>query len=496
MRTCHFAAAACLLPLALVSALAQTPDAPPVVTPDTRTSVARLVGDILINGKNFEYDRQLADTIGPRLTGSANYEAAVVWAQQKLRAAGATNVHTEPFTMPATWEPDTPAQGKMTAPREQQLHIYSAGWSPSTPDGGVQGSVYYVEHLLPADKLDAAAIKGAVVMVDRASLAPADGGAMQIGDLFAAIDKLAQLGAVGVIYPGSANGTQNASAFTLSGKISPLPIAQLGEEDALLIKRLLAAGPVAVEFSFKNRIREQVATENVVGEIRGSEFPDQVVIVGGHLDSWHPGTGAQDNGTGATTAIEIARAVRQIDRPPLRTMRFVLFGGEEEGLIGSNAYATAHKDEAAKIDAVIISDTGSEPAKGFYLMGRNDEKVALAEYEPLEAGLGGDQTTDNVDFMFASDHAGFELLGVPELVLWTDTDKYWKLHHQASDTFDSVSQKDFTQGVCVTAVMAYAIADSAQPFAKHLSPDEVTQMLKDAKKYDEYQGLKKAGMVE
>jgi carboxypeptidase Q len=466
------------------------------VSAETRAAVSRLVGDIMVNGQNYEYDRQLADTIGPRLTASANYERAVAWAQQQFKQMGVTNVHTEPFTMPAAWEPEVPAVGKMTAPRVQQLHIYSMGWSPSTPSAGVKGDVYYCSRMVPAGSLDGAKIRGKVVLLDRASITgTAMAGLAPFSQILDSFRKLHELGAQAVIFPGNTNGSESASAFTFTGELSPLPVAQLGREDELLIKRLLDAGlPVQVEFSFKNRIRENVATENVVAEIKGSAEPDSIVIVGGHLDSWHPGTGAQDNGTGATGVMEVARAVQALAAPPRRTMRFILFGGEEEGLVGSTAYSKAHRDEMSKIDAVIITDTGSEQAKGFYLMGRNDEKSAMAPYEPLLAGLGGDKTTDDVEFMFQSDHAGMEMMGVPELVLWTDTTKYFKLHHKASDTFDSVDQHDFTQGVSVLAATSYAIADSAAPFAKHLSQEQVEGMLKDVKQLETYEDMRKLGV--
>lgn len=465
------------------------------VSPDTHAAVTRLTGEILVNGQNYEYDRQLADTIGPRLTASANYERAVEWARQKFTAMGLSNVHTEPFVINAAWEPKSPAVGKMTSPRVQQLHIFSFGWGPSTPDGGIHGDVTYVAHLVPADKLDAMQVRGKIVLMDRSSVVGnAMAGLAPFSQILDSLRKLQQLGALAVLWQGNVNGSESASAFTFNGDVAPLPIAELGKEDALLLKRLLDAGPVRVEFHFENTIRSQVTTENVVAEIKGSQLPDEVVIVGGHLDSWHPGTGAQDNGTGATAVMEIARAVQALGRPPRRTMRFILFGGEEEGLVGSRAYVNAHKDEMSKIDVVLVSDSGSEPAHGFCLMGRGDEQDSIEPYRSLLAGLGGDKTTPDVSTMFQTDHAGFEMQGVPELVLWTDMTKYWQLHHKPSDTFDSVDQHDFTQGVAVLGVAAYAIADSAAPFARHLSRDEVESMLKDVKQYDTYEDMRRMGL--
>src|SRR5206468_4168287 len=194
-----------------------------------------------------------------------------------------------------------------------------------------------------------------------------------------------------------------------------------------LIKRMLDHGDVTVEFSFRNRIRNNVEVNNVIAEIPGRDLPNEVVIVAGHLDSWHPATGAQDNGTGAATVIEVARAIKTSGHPPRRTVRFMLFGGEEQGILGSTAYVRAHRAELGSIDCVLISDTGAQPAKGWYLMGRDDEKDALKDVEPLLAGLGSNDTTPSVEFLFQTDHIAFDLLGVPTLVLWNATDKYFKL---------------------------------------------------------------------
>jgi len=477
-----------LASLLVYSSSAQSP-AP--VSPETRAAVRQLIGDIMVNGKAYDYDRQLTDTIGPRLTGSDNYVHAVSWATEQFKTLGLSNVHTEPFTIPATWEPEVPATGQIVEPRLQTLHIYSLGWSPSTPDSGVRGSIAYLKHLT-VEEIDAEKDKlsGKVVLVDTESLGPEP----RFSQILQGINHLKEVHPLALLLVGGPNGAESATALTFDGNLSPYPTAQVGLEDELLIKRLLEKGPVTVQFTYKNRIRRNVEVSNVIAEIPGSEKPNEVVIVAGHLDSWHPATGAQDNGTGASTVIEVARAVKSLNRPPRRTMRFILFGGEEQGLLGSTAYVRHHKDEMSSIDAVIISDTGAQRAKGWYVMGRNDEQNTIADIEPLLTGLGSDQTTSSVEFLFQTDHISFDLLGVPTLVLWNDTDKYFKLHHKASDSFDSVVQADLNQGVATTAVTAYAIADSAQPFAPHDTPAQVEEWLKDARQYDDYEFFKAAGV--
>ncbi len=521
------------------------PTVAPTVSPDTRAAIRTLIGDILLNGQAYEYDRQLADTIGPRLTGSPIYMRAAGWAEQHLRDLGLSNVHTELWTIPATWEPES-ASGRILTPVDHALHLYSIGWSPSTPAAGVRGPVLYLP-ALTAGALDALAssIKGSVALVDDKTF----GDKPSLEQLFSGLDRLRALHPAAILYPGGANGTETLTSLNFSGAIDPIPEAEIGAEDVALLKRLLDSAsehdqarpdhepaqssarpnhpqeqssarplhksepgqeheqdqaahaapgqPVTVQLTLTNRIRTDVPVPNVVAEIPGSDpaLKDSIVLIGAHLDSWNPGTGAQDNGTGVATVLEAARAIKALPHPPRRTLRFVLFGGEEEGLLGSTAYARAHRPDLARIDAVLISDTGAQPARGWYLMGREDEKAALKNVSPLLAGLGADSTNDSTEFVFETDHAAFDVLGVPTLVLWTDTDLYFKLHHKASDTFDSVSERDLNQGAAVTTTTAYALADSPQPFAPHLSPAEVQTFLKKSGNLDEYLYLKQVNAL-
>jgi carboxypeptidase Q len=465
----------------------------------TRAAVRELIGSILVDGRAYDYDRELADGIGPRLTGSANYDRAVAWSMEHFRSLGLSNVHTESFTTPASWEPDIAATGAIIEPRRQPLHIYSAGWSPSTPEGGIEGKVLYLPRVFPTSELDAEKdkIAGSIVFFDNQSFGgpPSFDAVVQATLRIHALHPRAVLFTLGL----NGNGTQSALMLTTGGQISDMPVAQIGLEDDLLIKRMLDKGPVTVQFSFRNRIRRNVEVQNVVAEIPGRDVspdsPDSVVVLGAHLDSWHPGTGAQDNGTGVASMLEIARAVQSLGRPPRRTLRFVLFGGEEEGLMGSHAYVERHKAEMPSLDAVLITDSGSQRAMGWYVMGREDEKDALSAVEPLLTGLGADQTSSDTDFLFRSDHAGFNVLGVPTLMLWNSMDRYETLYHQASDTFDSVVKSDLNQMVAVTGSTAYAIADAPQPFAAHLSHAEVPDMFRKCNAAADFSSAKVIGWV-
>lgn len=471
-------------------ALPAPAQAPITISPETRAALQQLTGNLVLSGQAYEFDRQLADTIGPRLTGSANYNRAADWAQSKFRELGLSNVHTEMWTIPNTWEPEGPATGHILAPVDHTLHIYSSGWSPSA---NVQGGVIYLKSFDPKSiaqqKPD---LRSNIIFFDHETL----GENPNFETVLAGIDQVQSYKPQAIVSGSSSkNGTENAGASSELGRIDPVPNAQISFEDALLLKRLLDRGPVTLQFQFTNRIRENVQVPNVVAEIPGRDPSLPIVLLGAHLDSWHPGTGAQDNGTGVAAVLDAARAIKALPQPPLRTMRFVLFGGEEEGLLGSNAYVRQHLAEMKNIDADLISDTGAQPAKGWYLMGRDDEKAALTNIKPLLDPLSAGDTTDNVQFLFDTDHAAFDVHGVPSLVLWTGVDKYFTLHHQPSDTFDSVIAKDLEQGVTVLAITAFSIANSPQPFAKHLSDKEVQEMLKKYNKVDEWKNNKEHGTL-
>lgn len=462
------------------------------VSPETRDIIRQLIGASTLDGKAYAYEGELADSIGARLTGSSNYMRAAEWATLHFKEMGLANVHTEDWTIPATWEPDGPARGHIEKPAVHELHIYSIGWSPSTPPQGVEAEVVYVKSIAP-EELDKQKpqIVGRIAFADGATF----GDKATVGPVLSALAKLQSFSPAAIVLNGGANGTLAESALSFDGAISSVPEAQIGKEDALLVKRLLQRGPVTMEFSFKNTIRSKVAIPTVVAEIPGRDLPDEVVIVGAHLDSWQPGTGAQDNGTGVAGVLEVARAIKGLNRPPRRTIRFLLFGGEEQGLLGSAAYVHQHLAEMPKIDAVLVTDTGSASAKGWYVMGREDEKASLAAMKPLLRGLGADGVSTDARFLFATDHAPFDVLGVPSLVLWNDMEKYDLLKHRAADTFDSVVEKDLIQDAVVTAVTAYAIADGKDSFAPHIPPADIQSMLRKAESIDDYNYLKSTGAL-
>jgi hypothetical protein len=468
------------------------------VDPATSASVAQVTSSILNHGKAYEYDQHLADEIGPRLTGSAAYARAVQWSVEQFRVLGLSNVHTEKFPMRAAWEPETQATAKLVEPHEQTLHLISLGWSPSTPAEGIRARVVLIRDLLSPEALneDRGKISGNIALVDRSSYSFPNG--LMPGQYFAALNSLKQYGARAVLVGGgrSANDVEYAGAATTDGTITDLPIARMGREDLQLLVRLVSKGPVTMEFSYRNRIRMPAEAENVVAEIPGADKTGEFVVVGAHLDSVQAGTGAQDNGAGVASVLDTARALKELGIRPRRTIRFVLFGGEEEWELGSTIYVAQHVAELDRCVAMLVTDTGSDTAHGWYINGREDEVPALQEFGLLLKPLGGDGISREADYLLHSDHTAFYLRGVPTLMLWTEMTKYFQFVHQPGDTFDKVDKEKLAKGTAIVAVTALMIADSQTAFAKRQSEAEVEETLKALGEYDGYLDKKKYGKLE
>jgi carboxypeptidase Q len=226
--------------------------APPGVSPETTAAIRQLISETIVEGQSYEYVRQLADTIGARLTGSENYMRSATWAMARFREAGLAHVHTEDWIIPAAWEPNVPATGRIRSPVDHTLHIYSAGWSPSTPESGVDGDVVYVPSLEPAVlESQRAKLKDAIAFLDPHSLSSALG----LDTILAGMDLLRSCAPAAILFPSGPNGTESSNALNFSGEIDAVPEAQIGPEDALLIRRFLAQGTVRMQFAFANRIR-------------------------------------------------------------------------------------------------------------------------------------------------------------------------------------------------------------------------------------------------
>jgi carboxypeptidase Q len=423
--------------------------------------------------------RRLTDEVGGRVTGSPQMAKAVEWAVTAFRAEG-VDVHTEKYTLPLTWS-EGETRLELLGPVTFPVRLVAEGWSPATPAGGLEANLVDIDYGSERDfaRVGAAA-KGAILLAH-----------MDLGsswaDLFSeytqppgVIGRAVKVGAAAIFWMGARERLLlYRHTNTGDGTLEPVPQAVIAREDAMRLARMVASypGKVRVRFSMPTKVGGPVQQENVIGEIRGREMPDEAVILGAHLDSWDLGTGALDNGCNAALVIEAARAIKATGLVPRRTIRFVLFSGEEQGMLGSWQYALAHRAELDKIRAVVVFDSGVGRVTGYSLTGRADIEGGVREIlKPLDSWdithhtLEGDIGTDNWDFF---------LEGVPTLVAEQDEANYLPNYHAASDTFDKVDIRELKLNTAIAAVTAWGLADRAEPLGKRLSRYEMDRLLKD-----------------
>jgi carboxypeptidase Q len=460
-------------------------------------AAAKIVPQVMGPSPMGENLRRLTDEIGGRVSGSQAMDKAVQWAVAAFRAEG-VEVHTEEYTLPVTWEAeraglivegpfDPPVPEVATADKKlvllstPRISLVSEAWGPSTPENGVNGYLVDVGYGTEEDFVRAgAAIKDAILLVH------SDIGTTW-ADLFneylvppGVIAQAVKRGAGAILWMGARERKlMYRHTNSLNGRIDKIPQGIVAREDALLLARMVAAYPGKMKalLGIFNRIGGPIKQENVVGEIRGYEKPDEVVILGAHLDSWELGTGALDNGCNAALVIEAARAIKATGLLPRRTIRFVLFSGEEQGTIGSYEYTRAHRAELDKIRAMITFDAGSGRMTGYSLGGRRDIAAGVREVlKPLESWGANEHT---VDASFGTDNFDFLLEGVPNLVANQEVSNYLVNYHAASDTLDKVDIRELKLNTALAALTAWGIADRTEPLGKRLTRAELDVLVKE-----------------
>jgi len=485
--------AACLAPLGPLARAQDTPISPPpsfgqVPQGAGACSVEKSCADLaplMIQSARGpspleENLRILTDSIGGRVTGSPAADRAVAWAVEALSRAGVDEVHTEKFTVAARWS-EGQTRLEVLSPAPFPVRLVSGGWSPPTPAGGITADIVDVGAGDQAafSKADAA-VKGAILLVHSAPLVTWDDLDREYDVQPGIIERARKAGSVAIFWMSTRPSLLlYRHTVTSNGRIEALPQAIVAREDAGRIARFLAAGQkVRVHFEMPNRVSGPVQSNNVVGEIRGREKPDEFVLLGAHLDSWDLGTGALDNGCNVAMVIDAARVIHASGNIPRRSIRFVLFTGEEQGELGSRAYVHAHRAELDRMVAAIIYDSGVGRVTGYSLGGRRDLLAGVREaLEPLRS-LGPMEYT--FDTEGDTDDLDFVLEGVPTMVANQDVANYMLNYHASSDTFDKVDISELKRSVAISAVTAYALADAATRIGRRQTRDEVEQLLDDS----------------
>ena len=413
----------------------------------------------------------LTDRIGPRLSGSENLEKAVRWCASEMQRDGLANVRTEKVMVPHWVRGE--ASGKILAPAPHPMSILALGMSDPTPPGGVTAEVVEVTSLDEAKALGDRA-KGKIVLYNRRIYANGGddrGYGSAVGIRFKGAVEAARVGAVGMLIRSLATADlrlPHTGAMGYDDGVARIPAAAVSPEDAELIHRFLAAGEsVKVTFTMTCKTLPDAESANVVGEVVGSEHPDEYVVIGGHLDSWDVGTGAQDDGAGVAIAMEAIRLIRSLGLTPKRTIRAVLFTNEENGLRGGKGYAEAHANELAKHVAAIESDSGGARPLGF---GVSAGDGATATVTKLAAPLATFAADDVQTGGGGADISPMGDAGVPQLGLRQDSTHYFDIHHTMADTLDKVVPHDLAMNATAMAVMAWQLANLDPPLARYVPP--------------------------
>ena len=437
--------------------------------------------------------RRLTDEVGGRIPGTPAFDRAVEWGVAAFKEAGADSVHTEEFTIQKSWaEGATEMVAALYSGTSFPVHAVSAAWAPALA-AVKHVPVVFVGMGTAPEFAKAGSVEGRIVLVDSKVLKTWD-------DLFAEYERAPQV--IDLAIKGKAKaiafiatrdyGILYRHSNSVAGEIDSIPQVIVAREDGERIARLLASGnPVWVDLAIPNKIAGPIKTWNVIGEIRGREKPDEFVVLGAHLDSWELGTGALDNGCNAALTIDALRAIKASGLVPRRTIRFILFSGEEEGMIGSRAYAVAHRNELDKAAGVVVFDGGTGKTTAFSVGGRKDMMQSAAPMvKPFEQ-FGANKLLANAES--GTDHYDFMLEGVPTFVAEQEEANYMENYHATTDTFDKVDFAQLKNHVAEAAALSFALADAEGRVGPRLNRAQIEQTLHETHLDEE---MKRMGMWE
>jgi carboxypeptidase Q len=442
---------------------------------------------------------RLTDEVGGRVPGTPSMQRAVDWGVGAFKVAGADSVHTENFTLPVSWaegatemsviatrpgdrpeeNANTEAQTSRSAPAARfGVRAVSIAWAPAL---SAQRHVRVIDvgQGTAGDFARAGDVAGALLLVHSEEMKKWD-------DLFAEylrapgiIDRAVAGKSLSIALQSTRpNDLLYRHTNSNQGELDRLPMVLVAREDAGRMARLLASGQTLyADLSIPNRVGGPVTAANVVAELRGTEKPDEIVVLGAHLDSWELGTGALDNGCNAALVVDVLRAIKASGLPPRRTIRFILFSGEEEGLVGSRAYTIAHNSELDNTVAVVVLDAGIGRVTGFSLGGRRDVVDAattlVAPLKPFDA------TTLTTDASWGTDNFDFMLQGGPTFVANQQEYNYLLNYHAMSDTFDKVDLAQLKKHVAEAAGLTWGLANSSARPGPRLHHAQIEQTFRE-----------------
>lgn len=442
---------------------ANVPSAAAAADPALTARCAQLAERALDDNHAIVLLASLLEAAPKRLSGSPGFQKAVAWGEATMREIGLDDVHTEPCMVPF-WERGE-ERAEITAPTSRPLRVTALGGSIATPAGGLEGEVVEVRTFEQLQALGEAA-RGKIVFFNRpmpralrrtgeaygAAVPQRSNGAIEAG-------KVGAIAAIVRSVTTAIDDHPHTGAMHYDDAVTKVPAAAVSTADAEVLAAQLKNGPTRVRLVLGCSVHPDVEGANVLGELRGSEHPEQVVLIGGHLDAWDLGKGAHDDGAGIAHVLEAVRLLKACGIRCKRTIRVVLFANEENGLRGGKAYATAHAAELPQHVAAIETDGGGFSPQGFSCSLRGEAAEAMRQrFLPLQdvgaglfatgAGAGG------------ADIGPLHEAGVACYGLWVDGQRYFDYHHTEVDDLPMVNERELALGAAVIAYAASAIADS------------------------------------
>ena len=440
------AIAAASIALPPVSASAQSAEA-------YRAAADRLIDSATRDTAAWLRIAEMTDTFGPRVSGSAALERAIDWTLARMRADGLENVRGE-RVMVANWVRGTES-AELITPRRQSLAMLGLGGSVGTPARGITAPVVVVSGF---DELKArgAEVRGKIVLFDAPFTTYSETGRYR---RYGA-NEAAKLGAVAVLVRSIADAsmsTPHTGRLQYDSTGRRIPAAAITIEDAMMLHRMQDRGQqLTVRLVMGARSLPKVPSRNVVAELRGREKPDEIVVIGGHIDSWDVGQGAMDDAGGVVAAWEAVRLMKALGLRPRRTIRVVGWTNEENGIDGGNAYRKTHDAEVAKHVFAMESDNGVFRPYGIAAVGTDSALAMLRRIAPLLARIDADSVSRGDG---EADIGPLLEAGVPGAGLHVDGTRYFWYHHTAADTPDKLDPRDVARCVAVFAVYAYVLAE-------------------------------------
>ena len=420
----------------------------------------KIIESAIIDSTAYKRLAYICDTFGPRLSGSTNLEKTITWILKEMKKDGLTGVEGQRVKVPAWIRGEESIT--LLKPFKKNMSMLGLGGSVRTNRGGITGEVIVVNDFDDLDR-KSKLVKGNIVLFN----VPFSNYGKTVRYRYEGASAASRYGAIGSLVrsvgPWSMN-TPHTGVMSYADNLPKIPHAAVTMEDAMMLGRLYERGvPIILKMEMNARTVADRISRNIIGEIKGYKYPDEVVVVGGHIDSWDVGQGAHDDGGACIAAWQVLNIINKLDLKPKRTIRCVLWTNEENGGRGSEAYRNMYLDQLEKHVLAIESDGGVFAPQGFGFTGSAEAKKIVQEISKLLEPIAANKITDGGR---AADVSPLNDEGVPVMSLQVDDTKYFWYHHTNADTFDKIDLNEFNRCIAAMSVMVYVVADLERPLPR------------------------------